>query len=187
MFKMNKLCLVAWLGLLVFAGCEAIDQEREELAVDVSEVNDRNFPSELVGVWLSEVDGSTQWGFRFEPDGTVSKIQHYLTGNTDFTLEPIYLEGPDPNFYATFVFEPIEIDYNAETRELSVAVIIEKYFMKIPQGELEGRSEDYFTGAVSEDFKVWETEWLNYGWLEGAADPDPNKIPPQKLTFKKAL
>jgi hypothetical protein len=56
--------------------------------------------------------------------------------------------------------------------------------MKLPNGTLEGNSDDYFSGTISNDWKVWHAGWNGYGWLEGATPPDPNG-PPEPLTFKK--
>lgn len=171
-------CVVVLSGL---AGCQNPDR-----SVEVITGSDGQFPEFLVGVWEAEVANS-KWGFRFERDGSISKIIHGLAEGVDLKEGGVYLEGPDPGTYAVFTMGPCEAEYDTSRRELKVTIILDYYKMVLPHGELEGRSDDYFRGVVSEDGKSWEADWLSYTWLEGADPPDANAIEaePVRLEFRK--
>lgn len=135
------------------------------------------FPESMVGEWEGDVEGNSgvKWGFKFEPDGSISKLEHFYAGKVDLQQGGAYFEGADPNTYAVFVIGPYEARYDANTRELKVKVILDYYLMRIEGVEVTGRCEDYLQGPVSEDGKTWKVEWRDYGWLEGAYPPDINE------------
>ena len=147
---------------------------------------DEQFPECMVGVWKSHDFG---WAFKFEPDGTIRKFRHMMAREVDMVADEgiIEMTGPEEGTYALFIIGLCEANYEPDTRRLDVAVILEHYEMKLPQGLLEGRGEDYFTGQIPEDCKTWNVEWRNYSWLEGADPPDPNLIEanPEPLVFTK--
>ena len=189
---MQKIVLYLLLSLtILFSGC---NQSTSALPIQINKPNtspveviidgDGPFPQQLVGVWVTQ-DEQIHLGFKFKKDGSISKMLHGFAGEVNITGKPIYLEGIDPNNYATYVFAPLQITYNPDYKELSVKVELENYVMKIPGGILQGHSEDYFTGTITDDWKYWDVEWLNYSWLEGSTPPDPNIIFPDKLRFKK--
>ncbi len=97
------------------------------------------------------------------------------------------MEGPDPGTFAYFAIGPCEAKYNPTNRQLSVKIFLDEFHMRLPNGDLEGRNEDYFDGPVSDDGRTWTVSWRSYSWLEGASPPDPNIIEanPEKLTFTK--
>ncbi|MHC4153661.1 MAG: hypothetical protein ACYST6_01860 [Planctomycetota bacterium] len=169
--------------LLALAGCPNANSGGNTIVT-----GDGRFPAFLVGVWqVDEGMYKGRWGLKFEPDGSISKVVHPAAGAIDMAQGGMYLEGPDPNTYAMFVMGPCRAKYDAAARELKVEVILEYYKMKLPSGELEGRSDDYLEGPVSADGKTWQVNWRSYGWLEGAEPPDPNLIDahPEPLVFTK--
>ena len=89
------------------------------------------FPEFLVGVWEAQAgtDPAVKWGFKFEPDGSISKLIHVIAGPINVRDGGAYLEGPDPNTYARFDLGPCDAQYDAATRELSVAVVLDYYRM----------------------------------------------------------
>jgi hypothetical protein len=180
---MKRLIVLAGFAVVLagLVGCQDGDRVNEA-NVDVEE----QFPEFLAGVWEAEMTDS-KWAFQFEGDGSISKITHVLAGEVDLEEGAVYLEGREPGTYAVFAMGPCEAEYDANTRELSVKIILEHYAMKLPQGTLEGKSHDYFQGPVSEDGKTWNAGWKNYAWLEGAAPPDANEIEanPVPLVFTK--
>ena len=149
---------------------------------------DGRFPAFLAGVWeVGEGQYQKRWAFKIERDGSISRIVHAAAGPVDLVQGGVYMDGPDPNTYAAFVMGPCPARYDAKTRVLSVDIILDYYMMKLPEGELEGKSKDYFVGPVSKDGKTWNVKWRSYGWLEGAEPPDPNLIDanPEPLVFTK--
>lgn len=146
------------------------------------------FPESMVGVWevvVSEYSGS-KWGIKFEPDGSIKKIIHSVAGEVNIAEGGVSAEGPEDSFY-DFVMGPCEARYIPETGMIKVKIIVDYFIFKLPTGELEGRMEDYFWGAVSEDGESWKVEWLNYAWVKGASPPDINltKANPEQVVFTK--
>jgi hypothetical protein len=145
------------------------------------------FPESMVGVWEVNVTESTKWGIKFEPDGSILRLEHVLAGEIKMEEGGAYIQGPDEENYIMFVMGPCEARYIPETGIIKVKIILDYYLMKLPAGELEGRTEDYFEGPVSKDGKTWTVDWREYGWLEGASPPDAAliKANPVKLVFTK--
>ncbi len=176
--------------LLVLAGCAVVlaglvgcqnANEVNRVSVD----GDGKFPEFLAGTWKAD---KHDWQISFEGDGRISSIVHFVWAlPIDMNEGDFFVEGPDEGTYALFVMGPCEAEYDENTRELSVEIILEHYAMKLPQGTLEGKSHDYFQGPVSEDGNTWKAGWKNYSWLEGATPPDANEIEanPVPLVFTK--
>jgi hypothetical protein len=142
------------------------------------------FPEFLAGVWESQTP-DYKWAFKFERDGSISKIIHIVAKEVDLNEGGVFWTGPDPGTYAVFVMGPCEAQYNKHTRELKVKIILDYFQMVLPQGQVEGTSNEYFQGPVSADGKTWKADWLNYSWLKGGDLPDPNTLQPEPVTFKK--
>lgn len=140
------------------------------------------FPDFMVGVWEAD---KYDWAFTFEPDGSISHLVHMVWAlPIDIEKGGFYTEGPDEGTYAAFVMGPCETQYNANTRELRVKIVLEMFQMILPQADLEGKARDFFAGPVSEDGTIWTASWWHFGWLEGATPPDPDP-PSIQLVFKK--
>lgn len=165
--------------LSVITGCQTPDKGADVII----EGGDAVFPEYLVGVWEAD---KFHWGFKFEPDGSISKLIHTLGTPINVDEGGFYEEGPEDS-YGIYVLGPCEASYDRQTRQLNVKIVLDYFRMVLPFDVLEGRSEDYFKGQISEDGKTWNVKWRNYGWLEGAAPPDPNIIEahPQPLVFTK--
>ena len=160
---MKKLLVLLSYALIVlaFAGCQSLLVNRDQKKV---------FPEVMVGVWQAEVSPYSKWGIKFEPDGSIRKIIHSAAGPVNLEEGGVYAQSDTEDAYYYFVMGPCEATYIPEARILKVKIVVEHFTMKLPQGVLEGRSEDYFEGLVSEDGKSWATDWRSYGWLEGG-DP----------------
>jgi len=153
--------------------------------VNLTNGKDVEFPEFLVGTWKAD---EYNWLFKFEPDGSISKLVHLLWALEINMNEGGYaIEGPDEGTYAFFMMGPCETSYDSSSRELKVSILMDRYEMKLPGGTLSGKSEDHFSGTISEDGLTWYTKWRNYGYLDGADDPDIEYINtnPVPLTFTK--
>lgn len=168
--KQSIVVIVSLLVLSIFAGCQ-----------------NTGFPKVMVGVWEARVNEWGKWGFKFEPDGSIQKLEHPLFGPVVLSEGYVYMEGPDPNTHAIFQMGPCDANYLPQTKELKVKVVLDYFRMKLPTGVLEGRSDSYFSGPISRNGKTWAVELREYSVLEGAARPDPNIIDanPKKLVFNK--
>lgn len=144
------------------------------------------FPKSMVGVWEVEQREGT-WGIKFEPDGSIKKIIHFLAGPVKIAEGGVQGKGPDEGTYYIFAMGPCEARYIPKTRMIKVKIIVDYYIMKLPAGDLEGRIEDYFEGPVCEDGKTWSVNLWDFSWLKDAATPDINlvKANPEPLVFTK--
>ncbi|MHC4676801.1 MAG: hypothetical protein ACYTBZ_30320 [Planctomycetota bacterium] len=171
--------------VLAHAGC---GQQNEEISgqpqLESETGGEEVFPEFLVGVWRAD---KFNWALKFEPDGSILRLEHVLAGKVKIEEEGVYLEGPDAGTFAVFVMGPCEAKYDSNNRQLSVKIVLEKFHMRLPQGDLEGWQEDYFDGPVSEDGKTWTVDLREYSYLEGADPPDPNLVEanPERLIFSK--
>jgi hypothetical protein len=146
-----------------------------------------DFPSFLVGVWQAKVTKQSEWGFKFESDGSISKMIHSLAGKVRLADGGVYLPGPEENTYATFIPGECTINYDRSTQILKVTIVLDYYEMKLPNGTLKGHCEDVFEGPISPDGNAWQAKWRSYSYLEGASEPDRVLVDanPVSLTFTK--
>lgn len=141
------------------------------------------FPEFLVGTWHPD---DSRWIFTFAADGTITKMQHF--GGMEFNVAEGGLVEPWLNgAKATYILGPCRADYNPQTRQLSLEIIIEYYIINFQDGSMEGNFQDYLIGPVSEDGLTWKADWTSYGEVIGVGKTDPNKVVPKKLVFTKAL
>ncbi|MHC5060638.1 MAG: hypothetical protein ACYTFK_06100 [Planctomycetota bacterium] len=160
---------------VVNLGCEPpIAGRQNQPQISISEPSKADeaveFPAVMVGVWETKPSKHTgkKWGVKFESDGSVRKIVHYLAGPVDLAEGGALLEGSDPNQeYALFVIEECPVKYDSETRVVEVEIIVASYTIKKPGFSLDGHMTDRFSGPVSEDGKIWKTERRTYAELDG--------------------
>lgn len=173
--------LLACILMFFAAGCTTASRRSTE-----NEIKKPSSYADIAGVWEAE-SGRITWGFKMEPDGTITKVIHSMAGPMNVSEGAVSIEGPEPNTYAFFVLGPYDVQYDKESRKLDLRIRLDQYYMKLPAGELLGRTEDRFTGIVSQNGKTWPVEWRSYGWLEGAAEPDVKEIDsnPEELVFRK--
>jgi hypothetical protein len=144
----------------------------------------KKIPAFLAGKWASDVG---YWGIEISRDGSIPFVSHPLCAVTLSVKEGGYsVEGPNDT-YAYFILGQCSTDYDSDTRNLKVKIILDSFEFKLPTGSLAGRSEDYFQGPVSEDGKTWHADWRGYGYIDGKADPNRKEIDenPEKLVFTK--
>ena len=147
--------------------------------------SDNDFPQVLVGTWKAD---QHDWQITFDPNGQVSSIVHTLWALPLSVKEGGYMvEGPDEGTFAMFVLGRCKADYDNSTRRLDVEINLDDFTMKLPQGELEGRCQDFFKGTVSKNGRTWKANWFGYSWLEGAQPPNREEIEanPVPLVFTK--
>lgn len=144
------------------------------------------YPPETAGIWKTQ-DPQREWIIKVEPDGSISRVFHPLAGPIRITEGGANLEGPDPGTFAVFVMGECKTEYRPFGRILKATVNLENYHFKLPQGELQGRSESYFEGPVSKDGKTWTAKLRDFTYLDGADKPDRKMIEenPETIIFEK--
>jgi len=180
--QMNRTCIyIVLLMLSVFYGC--IEQQKSGPVV-ITGKTDTKFPQFLVGVWQAN---DFNWGFKFEPDGKISKLIHTIGARIDVNEGSYYEEGIE-NSRFLYVLGPCSTNYDPKTGVLKVSVVLDYFLMDIPPaGRIEGSSKDTFEGPVSAKDLTWNVKWRSYCTIEGEAPPDVNLIDanPQGLIFRK--
>ena len=147
-----------------------------------------NFRLIMVGVWeANSSEEGAKWAFEIEPDGSIPKLVHPIAGKVNVKEGGYEAEGPDPGTYATFVMGPCKSSFDAATGIFTVHIVLDEFDMKLPQGEITGKSDDYFKGKVSKDGKTWKADWFFYSSLDGGSPPNIDEVNanPGKLVFHK--
>lgn len=181
--KLKTIILVSGCCLLcAVLGCQK-EHKNDGYAIE------KPFPETMVGVWAAPdaMDNILDWHIKFEEDGTISKIHHRVFGQMVVKDGGIYREGQDEGTYMVATLGQVETKYSPHTKIIEVKIVIDDYEMKFLSGTLRGHMYDTFIGRASLDGKTWEVENRNYGWLEGADDPDMEIIDkyPEIIVFTK--
>lgn len=176
---MTKKILALSVCVVVFSGLWGCQEERRDL-LTASCSEDKTFPEFLVGTWRPD---KSRWVLTFEPDSHISKMRHSVGMEFDVAEGGLVEQGRN-NAEAIYVLGPCEAQYNPETRELSVTVVIEHYVINFPNGSMEGSFHDYLTGRVSEDGLAWNASWTSTGEIIGGGSSTTG---PKGLTFTKVM
>jgi hypothetical protein len=148
-----------------------------------------DFPDELAGKW--DTGGKEYWALTFEEDGNISSCAIGMGG---IEVTPGKVSRFPARHGGEGIFTPglWTVTYEAETRELSVEIVIEHFHLDMGgEQALEGRTTDLLAGPVSEDFTVWEADWFAKEKLVGFT-PERKELPEvkefeyrKKVIFKK--
>ena len=171
--------MVLTVCIVVFSvlwGC----QEGRRVLPPTSGSADDTFPEFLVGTWRPN---ESRWVFTFEPDGSISTMKHFVGMEFEVAAGGL-VEQLRNNIEAVYFLGPCQAQYNPETRELSVTIVIEQYIIKSPNDSMEGSFHDYLTGRVSEDGLTWNASWTSTGEIIGGGSSTTG---PKQLTFTKVM
>lgn len=150
-------------ALALVSGCEKHNRHGIQLT-------EAGFPVSMVGVWSTVADEDTRlhWAIKFEEDGSVRRIEHYMAGRVDLDTGGIHFDGKDGSSFL-FVFDRATTKYDNMKNTVGIKIRVPYYRMELPVGTLEGNLEDIFEGIVSADGKFWNAKWINRGELDGGA------------------
>jgi len=179
----KRILLIA-AGVFFFGLCGCQQTEESSSSNPGSLLSDKSgnlFPEFLVGTWKAD---KARWILTFESDGSISSFRHFVGMDIDVGEGGLSEEWRD-GIVATYILGPCQAVYTPATRQLDVTIIIEYFNIDFPNGQMGGDFVDYLKGPVSEDGERWTVNWLSYCTIEGAVPPDPNKIQPRPLIFKK--
>ena len=155
-------------ALMVISGCGGRANDNKDVEVIVE--GGGQFPAFLAGKWRSDKLG---WEFTFEPNGVISSAIFSLGQEPmrpgQITRVPMKMNGEG-------VFEPGKwlVDYDPNTRELTVQVSLKRFRAQLGDGVLEGKSTDIFVGPVSENGKAWQVVWTSFGDYTVHTKQNPN-------------
>ena len=170
--------------MLISLGCEQQSRKITNSPQAKNKAPKAEFPPSMVGVWR---ENEYNWAFKFEPDGSISKLVYVWGMRMVVEDGGLYEESEDGYFNAVYVLGPCETTYNPDTKQISVVITLDYFRMELSSEVLEGKAQDFFDGPVSKDGKEWHVNWRSYLLVEGALPPDANVIEanPEKLVFTK--
>lgn len=177
MKQLSSLIVISSFLFFVLAGCNSPTP---------SPLTKEGFPKVMVGIWQAEMKLGSKWAFKFEPDGSITKLIHFLAGPIEVASGGVHKENSDGTYYL-FLMDKCQTEYDAKSKNINVKVFVSHFEMKAPTGTIKGRIEDYLSGPVSEDGKTWHVNWVNLGWVEDATPPPVDLLfkNPKPLIFKK--
>jgi hypothetical protein len=168
--------------LFLFCGCQPEKESAPPgIAAYKPKESGNSFPDFLVGTWKAD---KAEWMFSFEADGTISSLRHFIGVDIDVS-EGGAVEQLRDEVTAVYFLGPCEAVYTPATRQLDLTIILENFYVEFPTFRIVGNSKDYLKGPISQDGRQWKVNWLSYGAIEGAKQPDPNSIRPKFITFTK--
>lgn len=180
---MKEKVLLLTVCLTTFSGLWGCQKEQGKVLSDSvlsARAEETEFPEFLVGTWRSN---ESRWVLTLEPDGSISKMKHF--GGMEFDVaEGGLVEHWRDNAEAIYALGPCEAEYESQTRELTVTIVIEHYIINFSDGSLEGSFYDYLTGPISEDGLTWNASWTSRGEIIGSGS---STVGPKKLTFTKVM
>ncbi len=166
--------------LFILAGCQSFARKP---SVNVIIKDSVEFPKELAGKWVSDKG----WEFVFEADGTISSalidngMVRVKPTSEQVTTIPMQMGGKGVYKLGQWV-----VQYTPETRELAVEVVIKHFRLEMGPNALEGNSEDWFIGRVSEDWQIWEADWISIPKYI-ALTPDPGELPVDAEDYPRGI
>jgi hypothetical protein len=172
-------------GVFFLVGMDGCQQEKKSPSSGpgslLSDKSSNLFPEFLVGTWKAD---EARWVLTFEPDGSISSLNHFLGMEIDVSEGGLSEQWRD-GVVAAYFLGPCEAVYTPATRQLDVTIILEHFYVVFPTYQIDGNCVDYLKGPVSQDGKQWKVNWFSYGAIEGAEQPDPNMVKPKFITFTK--
>lgn len=186
---MKQLIVLIGCVFLVFGGCQEVS--RNKSGVDVIIEGGGEFPEFLVGTW--KCDGA-ELEIVFEADGTISSAVIPIGKPRMGPDETIDFNNVYTRAKGSFRTGPFVASYIPAKRELTATLYLEHYRIELEDGGvLEGKSEDVFTGKVSEDSNTWQADWFQFAEYYVTAESyknrkipsDPNDSLQDTLTFHK--
>jgi len=182
--KQRCFIFIFYLCSLLLFSCNS-PKKSVEVIID----GDGQFPKNLAGLWRSD---DNIWDIYLEPNGKISwavislgavKIEAGKTRTVPMK------EGGEG------IFEPglWSVTYLQRQRELTVEIAIDNFRTELGEDVIRGKTRDIFTGSVSRDGTLWQTERFSYpeyivdsnSFKNYKLPVDPNDNPKETLLFRK--
>jgi hypothetical protein len=142
-----------------------------------------SFPNFLAGKWVSDKG----WEFVFEPNGVISSavidngMVNVRPATERIATIPMQMGGK-----GVYKLGQWTVQYSPDTRELAVEVVVEHFRLDMGSNALEGNSTDWFVGRVSEDWQVWEADWVSIPKYI-ALTPEPGELPVDAEDYPRGI
>lgn len=153
-----------WLICGWLSGCEKPEQ--------ITSVGRVRLPAGVAGTWQAR---DNVWRIVLTESGQVDSAVIPL-GEVEIKPNKTTKVQMDDGRYSTYKAGDCTIEYDAALRELVVAIEMEEIQILFMDNRITGNTKDVFIGTVSEDGKVWETDWLNWFDLGERFPMDPEGV-----------
>ncbi len=168
--------IVACTLLVAAAGCPPANRPTPEPAGSAIKL-----PPEVAGTWKAK---GSPWKIVLSPDGTVSSAVIPMGQVEVKPNQTTKMEMKDDSI-STYEAGDFIVEYTPETRELFVAIEMKKIHIVFRENVIDGNTTDRFVGRVSEDGKVWTTDWIQVFDYGPRFPQDPNDVEATLLMFEK--
>lgn len=169
--------------LFNIAGCQEGIKNKSTADQELVLLNTDIFPKELAGRWI-EKEGAFGWEIVLTEEGKVSELVH--------TMGQVKVIPGKVNRYPLIeqgvgLIQPgkIVVQFNKENRELAVEIGIERFKWVKGTDIIEGALTDVFIGFVSDDYRMWDTDWLNKEYYVATTSEVKDKVLAQDEDLKE--
>lgn len=168
---MKRIVLISIAAIVVLCGCQEAQKAKKVEAV-------QKMPSDVVGIWkraMMDGEGGSMWAMEITDDGRVSWA---LIEAAAAIIRPgqVTKTAMADGQFSTFDVAPACVEYDPNTRQLTVALEIRHSEIRFMSELIEGNARYVFSGPVTEDGKTWVatfSEEFDYG---PRFPMDPNTI-----------
>ena len=138
-------------------------------------------PADVAGVWRAR---EGDWAIALDLNATVSWFL-FPTGKVNVRPNRTTTVEMKDGQKSTFTGGDCIVDYAPTTRELYVSLEMKNIHIAYLHNVVDGNSVDRFVGPVSEDGKVWTTDWIKMFDYGPRFPWDANDIFAEPLIFDK--
>ncbi|UCG48088.1 MAG: hypothetical protein JSU94_21745 [Phycisphaerales bacterium] len=138
-------------------------------------------PAEVAGTWKAK---ESPWEIVLSRDGTVSSAVIPMGEVRISPNETTKVEMKDGSF-STYEAGDCLVEYTPASRELFVSIVMKEIHVVFLDNRIDGNSTDRFVGTVSEDGKVWTTDWIQVFDYGPRFPQDANDVGAALLVFEK--
>ncbi len=175
---MNKRMLI--IGLLACVVLFSVGCQKESEKPDTIKPK-LGLPLDITGVWQAR---ESPWRIVLGPDGTVTSAVIPMGTVTVQPRQTTKVEMKDGS-WSTYTAGDCPVKYKHGTRELFVVIEMADINIVYMTERIKGTSTDRFIGAVSDDGKVWRTDWISLFDYGPRFPQDPNDVYSGTLIFDK--
>jgi len=160
--------------VLLPAGCQQPSEPQPP-------VNKPALPAEVAGIWQAR---GSPWRIVIDPNGTLVSAVIPMSVVEVRPNQTTKVEMKDGS-WSTFKAGDCTVEYTPQTRELFVTIQMAEIHVAFLDNRIDGNSTDRFVGPVSEDGKMWKTEWVTVFDYGPRFPQEPNDVFAEPLIFDK--
>jgi hypothetical protein len=169
---MKRLYCISFCFVLIVSILTSCQEPTDsKIHTDGAVQSSKQFPGFIAGTWKGDKLG---WEIVFAPDGTITSAVIALG---QVRIKPNQITEVQGREGEPGIFEAgdCEVEYDIESREMSVTIEMKRVFAEIGRGTLDGTCGYFIVGGILEDKKTWDAEVFTRLHLIPMV-PDPNSV-----------